>query len=240
MTADAPGRITVITVVRNSAARLRETIASVESAGISHPDLVIVDGGSTDGTVEVIRSHADRLHWWVSEPDHGIYDAMNKGWRAARNDSRILFLGAGDRIISLPAPGDLPADVVIYGDVWIGDRLFRGREGIPLRYGNRLHHQALLVPKSLHPSPPFDTRFRLYADFDFNQRLLKMGARFVKSPELSGYALPGGVSSRKDYRELAAVITKNFGAPWVAVALLSMILKRLSLPFTRNAAGGRP
>lgn len=240
MSEDVPGRITVITVVRNSADGLRETIASVEKAGVSNLDLVIVDGGSTDGTLEVIKMHAGRLHWWTSEPDNGIYDAMNKGWRAARSDSRILFLGAGDRIVSLPDLDGCPADHVIYGDVLIGSRLFRGGAGIALRYGNTLHHQALLVPKSLHPEPPFDTRFRLYADFDFNQRLLKMGARFVRSPFLVGYALPGGVSSRKDYRELASIITKNFGARWVVVALMALVPKRLKQFFTQGAAGRQP
>ena len=235
MTGTDPGHITVITVVRNAAERLRETIASVESAGVSGLDFIIVDGGSTDGTVDVIRKHGDKLRWWVSEADNGIYDAMNKGWQAARNDSHIIFLGAGDRVVSLPGLNGYPPEAVIYGDVWIGDRLFRGNAGAALRYGNTLHHQALLIPKALHPEPPFNTRFRIYADFDFNQRLRNMGANFVRSPQLTGYALPGGVSSRKDYGELATIITANSGARWVAVAFLAAAGKGLRRLFAGGA-----
>ena len=136
----------------------------------------MIDGGSTDGTLDIIRKYADRIAYWVSEPDAGIYHAMNKGWAAARADSFILFLGAGDRIVSLP--GDMErfsADEVVYGTVLMGDdRVFRARADFHLKLYNSLHHQALLVHKTLHPDPPFDCSYRLYADFDFNQRLKKL------------------------------------------------------------------
>jgi hypothetical protein len=108
---------------------------------------------------------------------------------------------------------------VIYGDVQIGGRLFRSNAGFGLRCNNTLHHQALLVRKSLHPTPPFDTRFRVYADFDFNQRLLKMGADFVHSPELRAYALPGGLSEKKAHLETLRIVWKNFGLVWCAISL---------------------
>lgn len=230
MTENPAPLVTVVTVVYNGAAHLAETIESVLGCGYPHLEYVIIDGGSTDGTVDVIRRYADRLAHFVSEPDRGIYDAMNKGWRAARPEGYLLYIGAGDRIVSLPA--DLDArrpDEVVYGRVEVGRRPFRPEAGFGLRCHNTLHHQALLVPKALHPEPPFDTRFRVYADFDFNQRLLKKGARFVYSEAFRGYALPGGLSARKAHRETLAIVAKNFGLPWAAVAFGYLVLRKLGL-----------
>jgi len=210
--------VTVITVVYNGADHLEETIRSVLALEYDNLAYIIVDGGSTDGTVGLIRRYAERLYWWTSEPDRGVYDAMNKGWGAAP-ESFILFLGAGDRILSLPVQMERfsPRDVV-YGDVQLEERLFRGRAGFALKCNNTLHHQALLVRKSLHPSPPFDTRFTVYADFDFNQRLLREGVRFVHASDLRAYALPGGLSSRKAHLETLRIVRKNFGLAWSVLA----------------------
>lgn len=221
--------ITVITVVRNGSGLIEQTIRSVLDAGYGNIDYIIVDGGSTDGTVDVIRRYADRLALWTSEPDNGIYDAMNKGWGAARDDSFILFLGAGDRIVSLPENmAGFGQHDVIYGDVELEARLFKGSAGFALRCNNTLHHQALLVPKALHPAPPFDTAFKVYADFDFNQRLQKLGAHFVYSAALRGYALPGGLSSRKAHGETIAIVAKNYGVVWSFVALCFLAARKVA------------
>lgn len=227
--------VTVVTVVRNGATQIEATLKSVFASGYENLDYVVIDGGSTDGTVEIIKRYAGRLRYWVSEPDRGIYDAMNKGWAAARGEGYLLFLGAGDRLLSLPAElGRYAPDEVIYGEVKVGSRLFRPQAGLGLRCNNTLHHQALLVPKSLHPSPPFDLRYRVYADFDFNQRLLKQGARFVYSEGLKGYALPGGLSSRKEHRETLAIVARNFGVAWSVFAFCYLLLGKLS----RVVSGG--
>jgi len=207
----------------NGADRLEETIVSVlEQSGGAQLEHLIIDGGSTDGTLEIIRKYADRLHYWVSAPDAGIYDAMNKGWQAAAADSFILFLGAGDRLISLPEPLAGPASHdVVYGRVLMGEeKLFTGRADLQLRLYNSLHHQALLVSKAWHPAPPFDLRYRIYADFDFNQRLKKGGARFAYAPGFLAYAHPGGLSDRQDFPESLRVIRQNYGFFWALLALL--------------------
>lgn len=215
------GKISVITVVKNDARHLEETILSViEQKGVAYIDYLVIDGGSTDGTLDIIEKYVDHISYWVSEPDDGIYAAMNKGWDAAENGSFILFLGAGDRIISLPdAMSSYHQEDVVFGNVRMGEKNeFKARADYHLKMYNSLHHQALLVNKALHPTPPFSCRYRTYADFDFNQRLMKNGANFLYSSDFIGYAHPGGVSDQPCFSETLAIISKNFGFMWATLA----------------------
>ena len=240
---NSTGRISIVTVVKNGACHLEETIVSiVEKMATVEIDYIIIDGGSIDGTTDIIKKYADKITYWISEPDNGIYDAMNKGWAVAAENSFILFIGAGDRIISLP--GDMNCycqDDVVYGSVQMGENTtFRARADFHLKIYNSLHHQALLVNKARHLSPPFKCRYPVYADFDLNQRLKKSGANFIYSQDFISYARPGGVSDQNCFTESLSVITANYGFLWAAIALLSYytmkvipILKRLR-PFRKR------
>jgi len=220
--------ITVITVVFNGEQFLEETIQSVINQTYDNIEYIVVDGVSTDGSLAIIKKYEDRIDYWISEPDEGIYVAMNKGWVAASSESFILYLGAGDKILSLPHNmGSFATKDVPYGNVQVGSRAFAGRIGFVLKCNNTLHHQALLVHKSFHPTPPFDINFEMYADFDFNQRLLKWNANFVYAPEFRSYALPGGVSSNKDYVEILRVVRKNFGLLFSLFALSYLVIAKV-------------
>lgn len=232
---NTPKSITIITVVKNAAQLLEDTILSVmEVKSTFRLKYVIIDGGSEDHTVDIIKKYEDKLSYWTSEQDFGIYDAMNKGWRAVAPDSFILFLGAGDRLISLPDDmGTFQYNNVIYGDVLIGNNTkFKAKAGYRLRLYNSLHHQALLINKSLHPSAPFNTNYSVFADFDFNQRLMKNGVQFVYSPQLLAYAHPGGVSDKNSFNESIRVIKKNFGRLWALLALGAYYTMK-TIPFLR-------
>lgn len=228
-----PGKplLTIATVVYNGVAHLGDTINSVMALPYDNVEFIIVDGGSRDGTLDLIRQHEDHIDYWVSAPDAGIYDAMNKAWSLAAADASVLFLGSGDMLLSLPAAFD--NDSIYFGDVRIGDSLFVSSLKHGLRYGNHVHHQALMVPRRLHPAPPFDLAFKVYADFDFNQRLLRQGQRFVRAEGLVGYALPGGISAQLDVVQMAAVTRKNFGALHAFVMLAYFYSKRLMLSVFR-------
>lgn len=115
-------KISVVTVCYNAVAEIEATMLSVLNQTHTDVEYIVIDGGSTDGTVDIIRRYASRLAYWVSEPDGGIYDAMNKGISHATG-LYINFMNAGDRfasgdvleIVDKFAPKDRPA--MVYGDV---------------------------------------------------------------------------------------------------------------------------
>lgn len=88
-------KVTVITVVRNDVQHIEQTMLSVLNQTYSNIEYIIIDGGSTDGTVDVIKKYADQLAYWISEPDGGIYPAMNKGLKQASGDW-VNFMNSGD------------------------------------------------------------------------------------------------------------------------------------------------
>lgn len=93
--------ISIITVVFNASLVLEETVLSVLKQKDDAVEYIIIDGGSTDGTIDVIKKYQDRISDWVSEPDTGIYDAMNKGILRA-NGKYICFINTGDLLFELP------------------------------------------------------------------------------------------------------------------------------------------
>ena len=203
--------ITVVTVVYNGVDSLLQTINSVSDLVYPNLSYIIVDGGSTDGTVDLIKENEGKINLWISEPDQGIYDAMNKAWAMVKDDSYILYLGAGDKILKLPDMLKYPQADVIYGNVALGtSMIFKSAVNWKSYLGNTVHHQSMLVRKSVNPEPPFRLQFKIYADFDFNQRLLKRGIIFYKDDEFFAYALDGGVSAQITNESLA-VVKSNYG-----------------------------
>lgn len=220
-----PRCIAVVTVCRNPGALLREAIDSVQALRDPRVRQIVVDGASTDGTPEYLRSMADRLHYWCSEPDGGIYDAMNKGWAAAPEDAWVIYIGADDRLLQLPGADELHAadeagHGMVYGTTMAGTRAFRSRLDSGIRFRNTLHHQSLLVRKELSPSAPFDTRYRVYGDWDFNVRLWRQGVSAVYSPTLRAFAAPGGASAPRPMVESFRVARRHGGLTAGIVAWL--------------------
>src|SRR6476659_3572380 len=114
--------ISIITVVYNGGAVIEQTIKSVIEQHYKNIEYIIIDGASKDDTVNVIKKYQDKITRWISEPDKGIYDAMNKGWAEASYESYILFLGAGDKIIKLPDLLIKAHPDIVYGNVQIGGK----------------------------------------------------------------------------------------------------------------------
>lgn len=172
----APGLpvISVITVVFNGVKELAATIHSVTSQDYGNVEYLVIDGGSTDGTLDVIRLHEREIDYWLSEPDSGVYDAMNKAIDKASGDW-LLFLGAGDLLLNClhkVAPLLCDPSTVYYGDVYMPGkhRLYDGRFSPHKLSRINIPHQATFYPKSLFDEYRFDLRYPILADYDLNIR----------------------------------------------------------------------
>jgi glycosyltransferase involved in cell wall biosynthesis len=166
--------ITIIMPVFNGAKTLESAILSVKRQDFGNLEFIIVDGASTDGTLEIIRKHELSIDYWVSEPDLGIYDAINKGVRLARG-RWLYILGSDDTLRdSLRAVAQFLCDehTVYYGNVFRtrSKRLYEGAFG-PWKLSRRnICQQAIFYPRSLFDERQFDLRYRLLADWEFNIR----------------------------------------------------------------------
>ncbi|MEW6602475.1 MAG: glycosyltransferase family 2 protein, partial [Nitrospirota bacterium] len=113
--------VSIITVTHNSLTMLQKTVESVVSQTYRNKEFIIIDGGSTDGTYDYLVQRQNHIDLWISEPDEGIYDAMNKGSKKATG-AWIIFLNSGDifsndNVLENVFSADIPKEVdVIYGD----------------------------------------------------------------------------------------------------------------------------
>lgn len=164
--------VTIITVVRNDAARLQQTIVSVAKHKGALTEFIVIDGASTDNTGEIIASNAPVIDRSISEPDNGIYDAMNKGTALARG-RYLLFLNAGDELlinIEQIAAAQPDSPVIIYGraNMIAPDGSVRFIQGKRLKSVHRflkgmpVCHQAVLYRRDAMPQ--YDLRFKVISD----------------------------------------------------------------------------
>jgi len=181
--------ISVITVVYNGEAHLEQTIQSVLCQSWSNLEYVIVDGGSTDGTLDIIRKYEDRIDHWISEPDNGIYDAMNKGLDLVSGDL-IAFLNSGDWY----NPSVLEKVAGEYLRKNDGDQVIAGKwtllfedldleihvsPSLKFSLGIPISHPAMFVPRNVYEKfGKFDLQYRYGADFDMLVRFYLRGVRF--------------------------------------------------------------
>jgi glycosyltransferase involved in cell wall biosynthesis len=164
--------VAVVTVVWNDVGHIGQTLESVLGQTYPHLDHIVVDGGSKDGTVEVIERYRRRLAAFVSEPDRGLYDAMNKGLALCSRDAYVLFLNSGDVFAGPGALARLFGSRAHWPALVLAPVVKRGAtdELQPVRLGRRLGmpacHQGMFCRQPLLARHGFDLRYRLAADFD--------------------------------------------------------------------------
>src|SRR5882762_5341075 len=164
--------ISIITVVLNAADTLERAIQSVLKQNFDDLEYVIIDGGSTDGSLDIIRRYESGIRYWCSEPDDGLYDAMNKGVRGSKG-RWVLFLGADDLLVgNLREIAPLLTDerTVYYGDVYMPRRhvLYDGPFSAYKIMFRNICQQAIFYPRAVFEAHSFDTRYKLWADHVFN------------------------------------------------------------------------
>ena len=218
--------ITIVTVVFNARDRLERTIKSIIGQDYSNIEYILIDGGSTDGTLDIISRYSDRIAFWCSEPDKGLYDAMNKGISHAHGNY-LWFLNAGDliyapdtisKIMSTAKDADIYYGNTLIIDIegrTVGLRRLKPPERLSwksLRYGMVVCHQAVIVKRDLVRS--FDIRYRFASDYDWVLKLLKASRHIVNTGMILAKYLKGGYSSKfikESLLERFDIMKHNYG-----------------------------
>lgn len=214
--------ITVVTVVFNGEKFLEETILSVINQTYDNVEYIIIDGGSTDGTLDIIKKYEHAIDYWVSEKDNGIYDAMNKGLKVATGDW-VIFMNAGDSIYQNETFQNV-SDKLIEKNKFsfvVGNtkRIYEGGYFISKpeffcdpRKGMGFSHQSVFSRLEFHKNIPFDLKFKLMADFDFFCK----AKEFEYIPIIISNFATGGQSRIKwklNLRERGIIFKKYFKTP---------------------------
>lgn len=204
-------KISIITVCRNAAVNLEKTIRSIISQDFDNIEFIIIDGASTDSTNEIVKQYRDFISVSVSEPDKGIYDAMNKGTRLATGEW-VIFMNAGDCFADghvatrLAEEAEHSDSGVIYGDV-IKDSLNTEyvKKAEEAHNSHRMFfcHQSSMVRRELLLKYPFDLSYPFSADFKFFKTLFKAGIGFKNLGFPVARFDTGGISNRKRSSGLA-------------------------------------
>ena len=244
-------KISIITITYNSAKTLPRALESVRSQTYGDIEHIIVDGASTDGTVEIIKNYSkgpsDKVPStkevrWVSEPDGGIYDALNKGIRMATGDV-IGFLHSDDVLYSPDSIGQIAAAFestkadVVYGDLQYcnGDKVTRrwrsnAFKPSSLKFGWMPPHPTLYVRREVYEQVgEYDSWFRISADYDMVLRIFTAGYKTHYIPQVLVSMETGGASNRDAKARLSKtqedyfVLKKNH----VGAGLLTVACKQL-------------
>lgn len=241
-----PGQpfLSIVTPVYNGArvlARCLESVAAQTYPAIEH---LVVDGGSKDGTVDLLHAWDGHLAWWVSERDDGIYDAMNKGISAARGNW-LYFLGADDALASPDAiercvPNLEAGAALVYGGVrYTTGRHVRSRVGPRLLLHNTVHHQAAFYAARVFECWRYDPRLRLVADYELNLRLYLARERIVRTDVVVAECEEGGASRtnlREAFHETNLVRRRHLGK--VANVALTVLFGAEFALYVATGAGG--
>jgi glycosyltransferase involved in cell wall biosynthesis len=196
-------KISVVTINLNRRAELETTIKSVLAQSYPNIEYLVIDGGSNDSSVELIKEWSSQIQYWVSEGDAGIYDAMNKGVRVATGEW-VIFMNAGDRFHDESVVADIFAEPHDDADLVYGHSLlWYSREGVgrfrpaeppsvlPLRMN--CSHQSLFTKRTVLLSAPLSVDL-MAADYEFLARMHTEGSRFKVVDRIVSVCVSGGIS----------------------------------------------
>lgn len=237
-------KIAVVTVCFNAENEIEKTLKSVLKQSFGDFEYIIIDGESTDGTLSIIRKYKDPRIRLISEPDKGIYDAMNKAVRMAEA-KYIVFMNAGDRFFDR----DVLKDIVPYlkQDVVYGNAIVRDQRGWKIeRYTDRpaglfmmflsgymINHQAIFTKTKLLKRNPFDLSYQICADRALYAGFLKEGRSFRRMDRnIVLYDGVGGLSSVQKNQDIIRaetdrILKENFKAAYDLTIPLKVIIRRI-------------
>ena len=165
-------KLSVITINYNNKVGLEKTIKSVICQTFKDFEYIIIDGGSTDGSVDVIKKYEDNINYWVSEKDNGIYHAMNKGVKVAKGDY-CLFMNSADKIYKKTTLQEVfvqpLSEDIIYGHIVSDGQLRSPVEKITFLnfLTHTLCHQSTFIKRNLLMENPYDEKLKIISDWKF-------------------------------------------------------------------------
>jgi len=239
--ADKP-LFSIVTVVFNGEKYLEETIQSVINQTYDNVEYIIVDGGSTDGTLDIIRHYEHAIDYWVSEKDAGIYDAMNKGIDLV-SGFWVNFMNSDDTFYdnnvlcrSLNQMQDQGC-VLYYGDIEYDSGLrVSSCLGKNIYLHNTLHHQGAFYLRQLFSRFRYDIKLGILSDYEMNLMIAKSGKQSQKLEGIIAYCRDGGVSRvflNQSFRETSIIKFRQLSLlqnlylqPLYALKFLCFIIKR--------------
>jgi len=172
-------KISIITVCYNGAEFFEEAIESVLSQDYDNFEYIIIDGGSTDGSLDIIRKYEDRLAYWGSEADHDLYDAINKGIESASGDiigilksDDYYFSGAFKKVATAFEGKNLDQNI-FWGDIMHGGERIIGWRNWNVKRGAFAPHPVMFCPKRIYVQiGMYNLKYKILADYDFMYRAI--------------------------------------------------------------------
>jgi len=222
-------KISVITVCFNSANTLERTINSVKAQNYPNLEYIIVDGGSKDGTINIIQKHENFISKWISEKDSGIYDGMNKGLKLATGDLLILLnsddqFSEDNSLMEIAKQYQGPETILIADTLMVGsssESIWKVKKVRNLYLQIPFMHTSCFVPKEIYKQIGYyDTQYKIAADCDFLLRTIKGNCKFYKLENPVIRMFEGGASEknfvlgRKEYRAIYSRIFHNGILAW--------------------------
>lgn len=219
-------KLSVITIVYNNVKDIERTMLSVLNQSYANIEYIVIDGASTDGTLDLIKKYEGQLAKLVSEKDDGIYHAMNKGLALATGDY-VLFMNSGDEIYDTETVTKIfattPNAAIYYGETemydehWksLGQRRHKAPESFTwqsFRYGMNISHQAIYVKRSL--AEPYNLKYKYSADIDWVIKIAKKATHIVNTKMYVAKYLVGGMSKQKhreSLKERFRIFTHYYG-----------------------------
>jgi len=206
-------KLSIITVNLNNAAGLQKTMESVFCQTFTDYEYIIIDGGSTDGSKELIKKHENKFVYWVSEKDKGVYNAMNKGIVKAAG-TYLLFLNSGDTLYTGHSLSDFfdhsNGEAILYGNVYVIEKEKEWIKTYPdkLSFGfflrDALHHQSTLIKKTIFEKAGlYDEDFKIVSDWKLSMNAICIDKASYKHIDCCISTYPrDGFSSNPDNIEL--------------------------------------
>ena len=217
--------ITVITVCYNAGSIIEKTILSVINQTYPNIEYIVIDGGSSDNTLDIIKKYVDKIHYWISEPDKGIYDAMNKGIQKATGEW-INFMNCGDSFYSTTTIEETfklsnPKSDIIYGDINLlyefGNFTRLATKTTEKNY-MPFYHQASFSRRTLLQESLFNLKYKICADKNFFYQMFKRNKIFEYiNITIANYEAENGVSSTNKIRfkqEIGQIENKTSNIKW--------------------------